>query len=96
MAQKRHRDPGIDVNIGKKQPFAVYTEIFPQHFERQLSVRKPPSEPSGRFGKVRPNIVRDNLFQNCSRVVQENQPGTWKASQTEGNRFVECGETPKP
>ena len=49
-----------------------------------------------RFGKVCPNMIRDNLFQKCSRVVKENQPGTWKASHTDGNLYIECGETPKP
>jgi len=48
-----------------------------------------------RFGKMRPNVVRDNIFQDCSQAVKELVPGTWKASQTGGNLFIKCGGTPE-
>lgn len=48
-----------------------------------------------RSGKVSPNLYRDNIFQNCSRVLKESQPGIWKASHTDGNLHLECGETPE-
>jgi hypothetical protein len=47
------------------------------------------------LGKDFPNVIRDNVFQRCARVVKENQPGLWEASHTEGNLFINCEETPK-
>lgn len=46
-----------------------------------------------RFGEACRSLYRGSIFQNCSQVVKESQPGTWKASHTDGNLFVECGET---
>jgi len=48
-----------------------------------------------RFGKVCPNVIRDNIFQRCARVVKEDQQGAWKASHTNGNSFADCGDTPE-
>jgi len=48
-----------------------------------------------RFGKMCPNVVRDNIFEDCSQAIKETLPGTWKASQTGGNLFIECGGTPE-
>jgi len=48
-----------------------------------------------RFGKMRPNIVRDNTFQDCAQAVKELVPGTWKASQNAGNLFIRCSGTPE-
>ena len=47
------------------------------------------------LGRVQSNLFRDNIFQKCSRAVKESQPGAWKTSHTEGNLFIECGETPE-
>jgi hypothetical protein len=47
------------------------------------------------LGRPQPNLYRDNIFQNCSRVLKESQPGIWKASHTHGNLYVDCGETPE-
>jgi hypothetical protein len=47
------------------------------------------------LGRAQPNLYRDNIVQKCSRVLKESQPGIWKSSHTDGNLFVECGETPE-
>lgn len=48
-----------------------------------------------RFGKVCPNVIRDDIFRRCARVVNEDQQGAWKASHTDGNLFADCGDTPE-
>jgi len=37
----------------------------------------------------------DNVFERCTKVVTESQPGLWRAASRRGNSFVECGEAPE-
>ena len=48
-----------------------------------------------RLGKVCPNVIRDNVFQRCDRVVKEGHKGAWKASHTGGNIYSNCRDAPK-
>jgi len=50
---------------------------------------------TNRLGEICHSLYRDNIFQNCSRVLRESEPGIWQASHTDGNLYVECGETPE-
>jgi len=41
-----------------------------------------------RFGKALPNVIGDNIFENCSGPVAESQKGLWNACSVSGNLFA--------
>ena len=47
------------------------------------------------LGRVRPSVYTGNIFERCSRAVQESAKGLWQKSVTDGNTFIECGAAPK-
>ncbi|OIO99047.1 MAG: hypothetical protein AUJ92_00245 [Armatimonadetes bacterium CG2_30_59_28] len=48
-----------------------------------------------RFGKPLRNLVCDNVFENCSNVVGENEKGLWQPCAAERNQFINCVTAPK-
>jgi hypothetical protein len=48
------------------------------------------------LGRAHRNLYQGNIFERCSSVVAESQKGLWETARSEGNIFVNCGETPKP
>ncbi len=48
-----------------------------------------------RLGKICPNLIHDNIVEDCAQAIKETLPGTWKASNTAGNLFINCKDAPK-
>ena len=44
-----------------------------------------------KLGRRLPNLVRDNVFINCSNPLIERKAGVWKACFREGNLVSEAG-----
>ncbi|MDZ7615506.1 MAG: hypothetical protein U1E05_00790 [Patescibacteria group bacterium] len=47
-----------------------------------------------RFGRLVRGLFHENMFERCGQVMRESQEGLWKAADTRGNLFVECGTAP--
>ncbi len=47
-----------------------------------------------RFGQAPASQVSGNVFQNCTAVLKESQPGLWAATARAGNLFIDCRQAP--
>ncbi len=47
-----------------------------------------------RFGQPVRGLFHENMFERCGQVMRESQEGLWKAADTRGNLFIECGTVP--
>lgn len=47
-----------------------------------------------KLGKPLAIVARNNVFERCTNVVAESQPGLWDALQQSGNLYLECGKKP--
>ncbi len=47
-----------------------------------------------RLGNPPANLYRNNIFEQCGRIVRESRAGLWRAATTSGNLFLDCGVAP--
>jgi hypothetical protein len=48
------------------------------------------------LGRITSCLFRGNIFQRCTRVSSESQPGLWKPADRDTNTVIECGATGWP
>ena len=49
-----------------------------------------------RAGRLFKNIVRGNMFLDCTTVVKESKAGLWESAFKDRNIFIDCDGSPEP